>query len=213
MTLNPIECRWLIVYDNVESMELLLKHWPSASRGQVLITSRHRSFALSPAGSGLEIGAWDADTGSRFLLHLLSADIAAGLTQGEAKSASELSEKLAGHALAISHMAGLIHQNDWSIAECVSLYDEQPAKIHAASEINSINALFNLSFKSLDQDSLFLLGILSFLSPDGIPESIFDVQSISNLPASLSFCADRWRYVFATKLAACHNFLLTVTRI
>ncbi len=180
-------------------MDLLLKYWPTASRGQVLITSRHRSFAVSPAGSSLEVGAWDSDTGSRFLLHLLSVNIATGLTQIEAKSANDLSEKLAGHALAISHTAGLIQKYDWSIAKCVSLYDEQPARIHDVSDINSINALFSLSFKSLDQDSLFLLGILSFLSPDGIPESIFDVQSITDLPESLNFCVDRRRYVVAAR--------------
>lgn len=189
--LRQTKCRWLIVYDNVESADLLLKYWPTASRGQVLITSRHSSFATNPAGSGLEVGAWDSETASRFLLHLLSTDIAAGLTLGEAQSADEVAEKLDGHALAISHMAGLLHKHDWSIAECMSLYNEQQASIQGVSGISSLNALFNLSFRSLDQDSLSLLGILSFLSPDGIPESLFDVQSIADLPESLNFCADQ----------------------
>ena len=74
------ECRWLIVYDNVESLDLLLKYWPAASRGQTLITTRNHSFASELADGGLEIKTWDTEMGSRFLLHLLSTDLSVQLT-------------------------------------------------------------------------------------------------------------------------------------
>jgi len=59
--------------------------------------------------SGLEITSWDAKTGSDFLLVLLEDNIGRDI-QAEGTSATELAEKLSGHALGISHMAGLIQQ-------------------------------------------------------------------------------------------------------
>ena len=186
-----LECRWLIVYDNVESLDLLLKYWPAASRGQALITTRNHSFAFEPADGGLEIKTWDAETGSRFLLHLLSTDISVQLTDDEAKSAHELSQKLSGHALAISHMAGLIHRRAWSIAEFVEIYNQRPGKMYGISGNSSINALWDVAFKSLDPQSCAILGVLCFVAPDSVPQALFEPESAASLPKSLAFCSDR----------------------
>lgn len=94
----------------MDSIELLRAHWPPASRGQTLITTRSHSFAFELANGELEITTWDNETGSRFLLLLLSTDISADLKDNETSSAYELSQKLSGHALAICHMAGLIRR-------------------------------------------------------------------------------------------------------
>ena len=186
-----LECRWLIVYDNVESLELLLKYWPTASRGQALITTRNPSFACKPADGGLKIKTFDAETGSRFLLHLLTTDINVQLTADEAKSAHELSQKLSGHALAISHMARLIHRRAWSIAEIVEVYNQQPGKMDGISGKSSINALWDVAFKSLDPRSCAILGVLCFVAPDSVPEALFEPESAASLPKSLDFCSDR----------------------
>lgn len=172
-------------------MDLLLKYWPAASRGQALITTRNHSFAFEPADGGLEVKTWDAETGSRFLLHLLSTDISAQLTDDEAKSAHELSQKLSGHALAISHMAGLIHRRAWSIAEFVEIYNQRPGKMYGISGNSSINALWDVAFKSLDPQSCAILGVLCFVAPDNIPQALFEPESAASLPKSLAFCSDR----------------------
>lgn len=191
-----IECRWLIVYDNVESIDLLRAHWPAANRGQALITARNHSFAFEPADGGLEITTWDTETGSRFLLHLLSTDISADLKFNETQSAYELSQKLSGHALAICHMAGLIHRRRWSIAEFMEIYNQHPGEMHGVSGNSSINALWDFAFKSLDPQSRTILGILSFVSPDSIPQSLFEPANTTDLPESLLFCSDHFRYAF-----------------
>lgn len=192
--LQHTQCRWLIIYDNVESMDLLLSYWPAASRGQAIITARNHQFAFRPADGGLEIVSWDAQTGSQFLIHLLSTDIGAELAMADIKSANQLSEKLSGHALAISHMAGLIHRRSWSIAEFVDLYNRQPQKMHGVSGNSSINALWDISFNSLDPQSLAILGVLSFTAPESIPQSIFEPQDDTSLPESLTFCMDSMNF-------------------
>lgn len=150
---------------------------------------------FTPPTVDWNISSWDAETGSRFLAHLLSADISAQLTTNEAKSAHGLSEKLSGHSLAISHMAGLIHRRAWSISEFLSLYNKQPEKMHGISGNSSINALWHMSFQSLDENSSAILGGLCFLSPDSIPQSLFEAKSAEILPQGLRFCSDQFVYV------------------
>lgn len=188
--LRHTRCRWLIIYDNVESMDLLLSYWPVASRGQAIITSRSNKFAFEPAEGGIEVHSWDSETGSQFLLHLLSTDIGDELSTAEIKSADQLSEKLSGHALAISHIAGLIHRRSWSISDFLEIYKKQPQKMYGLSGNSSINALWDISFNSLDPKSREILGVLSFTAPEAIPQSLFEAEDEASLPESLKFCAD-----------------------
>ena len=159
------ECRWLIVYDNVESLDLLLKYWPTASRGQALIITRNHSFASKPADGGLEIKTWDAETGSRVLLLLLATDFSVQLTDEEANSAHELLQKLSGHA-------------------------QRPGKLYGMSGNSLIIALWNIAYKSLDPQSCAILGVLCFVAPDSVPQAVFEPESAASLPNSLAFCSD-----------------------
>ncbi|KAJ3578368.1 hypothetical protein NPX13_g2192 [Xylaria arbuscula] len=193
--LQDTECRWLLIFDNVESADLLMTYWPAASRGQAVITTRNHNFAFYPADGGLEITEWDAETGSHFLIHLLSTDISNQLSKGEANSAYELSSKLSGHALALSLMAGLIHCRSWSIDEFNQIYERQPQKIHGQQvqgifSNNSINAVWNMSFRSLNERASAILGVLTFFSPDSIPQALFECKDPGAFPDSLHFCQD-----------------------
>lgn len=180
----------MIVYDNVESMDLLLSYWPVASRGQVIITTRNHKFAFELAERGIEVTSWDSETGSQFLVHLLSTDIGEEIAAADIKSANQLSERLSGHALAISHMAGLIYRRSWSISEFVDIYKKQPQKMHGISGNSSINALWDISFSSLSPKSQEILGVLCFTAPEAIPQSLYETEDEASLPKSLQFCAD-----------------------
>ena len=174
-------------------MDVLLPYWPAAGHGQAILTTRDHRFAFDIAQKGLEIESWDAKTGSQFLLHLLATNIGDQLSADDINSANQLSDKLSGHALAISHMAGLIHGRGWSIAEFIEEYDQQPQMIHGISDNKSINALWNISFKTLDLQSRAILGVLSFVSPDSVPQSLFQPNSGADcLPEALKFSANRF---------------------
>ena len=179
-----------MVYDNVESADLLMPYWPEASHGKAIITTRNHSLAYEPATSGLEIASWDTKTGSEFLLFLLKRDIGSDI-QAEGDSATELSRKLSGHALAISHMAGLIHRRSWSITEFMRAYLKNPKRAHQSE----LQALWDFSFATLEKDSRTLLGIASFLVSENIPQLIFEFEEDSDLPEDLEFCTDEFRYV------------------
>ena len=92
------DCKWLVVYDNVEDNKLLVTYWPEASHGKAIITTRNHNLVYEFATSGLEITSWDAKIGSDFLFFLLKDNIGRDV-QAEGVSAAELAEKLSGHAL------------------------------------------------------------------------------------------------------------------
>jgi hypothetical protein len=172
-----------VVYDNVESADLLRPYWPEASHGKAIITTRNHSLAYEPATSGLEITSWDANTGSA------KSDIGSDI-QAEGDSASELSKKLSGHASGIAHMAGLIDRRSWSIAEFMRIYLKNPRRAHESE----LQALWDFSFATLEKDSRTFLGIASFLVSENIPQLLFEFEEGSDLPEDLEFCTDQFRY-------------------
>lgn len=157
------------------------------SQGSALITTRNYSLAFDPADAGLEVSPWDAETGSQFLLHLLSGHISAELLANEAKSAYGLAQRLSGHALALSNMGGLIHRQSWTISELLTFYD-------SAKEFkDGLEAVWQLSFQNLRPDSAALLAIFCFCAPDSLPQAIFDLGDVEHLPDSLLWYTDENR--------------------
>lgn len=177
-----------MVYDNVESFDNLRDYWPlPGSKGRVLITTRNHSLAFEPADGGLEVNPWDTDTGSRFLLHLLSGHISADLLKNQSQSAYSLSERLSGHALALSNMCGLIHRRAWSISELLEAYDRsQDFK-------DGLDVVWRLSFQNLRPDSAALLAIFSFCAPESTPQAFFDLQGAPDLPQNMQWYLDEAR--------------------
>lgn len=188
------ECRWLIVYNNAEDPELIREYWPLAGRGLALITTMNPAFRFL-ADHDIEITHWDSENGSRILLHQLSSDISSGLKEEEATSAQQLSQKLSGHALAISTMAGLIHRRELSISEFMRFYNKHPSDVPRISGNRSIDALWEMSFQSLNAQSHALLGVMSFLEPDNISQALFEPPTLpEKLPKALEFCSDPAKY-------------------
>ncbi|KAF1961988.1 hypothetical protein CC80DRAFT_522601 [Byssothecium circinans] len=190
--------KWLVVYDNVESADLLLPYWPSTSRGRAIITTRNHSLAFRPASAGIEVKSWDPKIGCEILLYLLRKDLGADL-ELEGESALELSKRLSGHALGISHMAGLIRRRSWSITEFMQYYTKNPKRLHGSE----LNAIWEFSFRDLVQKnptSHTLLGILSYLMPDNIPQSLFALDPEVEAPIGCEFCSDEFEFAETMEL-------------
>ncbi|OPB46038.1 hypothetical protein A0O28_0061580 [Trichoderma guizhouense] len=179
------DCKWLVVYDNVEDDSLLEPYWPKSSHGTAIITTRNHNLMHKFATSGLEITSWDAKTGSEFLLFLLKDNIGRDI-QSERLSAVELAEKLGGHALGISHMAGLIQRKSCTIAEFMRIYLEDPKRLHKSE----LQAVWDASFGTLERNSRAFLGVASFLVPDNTAQDLFENRQGHDLPDDLEFFLD-----------------------
>lgn len=182
--------QWLIVFDNAESSETILDYWPVANQGCALITTRNHNLAYEPAELGIEVLPFDKESGTRFILHLLSRDVASDVKSGEYESACELSARLSGHALAISQMTGLLNSRKWGISEFVGIYDRNTRQMLNRPGTNSMDAVWKLSFESLSPQNSIILGIMSYLVPDAVPQALFDNVNAQDLPPDLTFCAD-----------------------
>ncbi len=182
--------KWLVVYDNVEEDKLLLPYWPEASHGNAIITTRNHNLVYRFATSGLEITSWDTKTGSDFLLFLLKDNIGRDI-KAEGVSAIEFTEKLSGHALGLSHMAGLIQRRSWSITEFMRIYLKDPRRLHKTE----LQAVWDVSFDTLEKDSRTFLGVASFLVSDNMAQHLFDSKEEESLPEDLGFCLDDLEYV------------------
>ncbi|EHK22215.1 uncharacterized protein TRIVIDRAFT_191059 [Trichoderma virens Gv29-8] len=189
--------------------------------GKAIITTRNHNLVYKFATSGLEITSWDAKTGSEFLLFLLKDNIARDI-QAEGISAVELAEKLNGHALGISHMAGLIQQNSWpmSITEFMRTYLKDLRRLHKTE----LQAVWDISFGTLEKDSRVLLGVASFLAPDNMAHELFDNRNGLDPPDDLKFCLDGLEFLEAmgplltlalmkqdqwTSIFSCHRMVQT----
>ncbi|KAK1706800.1 hypothetical protein BDP67DRAFT_413557 [Colletotrichum lupini] len=159
--------------------------------GKTIITTRDRALAFDLATSGIEINSWDAETGADFLLFLLRKSVGKDLNS-DTLSARTLSEKLSGHALAIFNMAGLISDETYSLQEFTDMFLEDPSSARGMDELAT---LWELTFRSLDTNSLCLLGVVSFLMPDNISSKLFEPEHAQDLPPDLQFFKQRFRQV------------------
>lgn len=185
---DSAEHEWLLIYDNVDDINLLMRYWPVASHGAIIVTSRNHSLGFEPADRGLEVPHFDAQEGSDFLMFLLQWDLADDISSTEVDSALQLSQKLSGHALALAQMAGLIVRRSWSIKQFLAVYEKNARKLHG----QFLDIVWHMSFESLDDDAKALLGVLSSIAPDAIPEQLLEVEE-RYLPATLSCCTDELR--------------------
>lgn len=164
-------------------------YWPASNQGRAIITTRNHSLAFESASVGLEVISWDIQTGSEFLLFLLEENVGRNL-KAESTFALALFERLSGHALALSHMAALIYEGGFSVQEFMTMYLRNPRRAHAT---DALSALWYFSFKSLDAESLHLIGVLSFLMSDLVSQDLFEVSDDRQFPEDLEFCFDEFR--------------------
>ncbi len=176
----------------MESFDILDAHWPSsAASGHALITTRNTDLAYEPADTGIEVEPWDTQTGSQFLLHLLSGHISADLLANQSNSALDLSERLSGHALALARMGGVIHRRRWTIKQLVEVYDRAPEFGQ-----NGIGPVWQLSFENLSPHGSSLLSVISFCSADKIPEGLLEPGDPKGLAEGLPWCTNVVKCVF-----------------
>ncbi|TVY58467.1 hypothetical protein LSUE1_G008732, partial [Lachnellula suecica] len=175
---SSTDCAYLLILDNIDEVEIdqaVRDIWPpNLNNGSILATSRRPHQKSSPFSFGLEVSAFDAEEGSKFLVSLIHTE---SFEPNENHQSLVLSERLGGHPLAIAQMAGKIRRRDLTIPEFLQLYDHNRMRIfrirlpisNPSSYSHDLSSVWLLSFKSLSLESRSLLGIISHLAPDSIP--------------------------------------------
>lgn len=180
---------WLLVLDNADDLTILEDVWPLDGPGCVLLTSRdplakHSNYL---GMIGIDLKPFDAEEGQRFLNRLT----------GKEGDSAAIVKLLSGLPLAMTQMAGVIIRRDLSFDEFVRAYNEEESRKEMLQlSLGHQNRLLGYSHTLASVwalDSLKrgrgLLEVLSFLDPDGIPETILTTRpetvSLETFPKSL----------------------------
>lgn len=158
--------RWLLIFDNVNEPKDLDLYRPQGSGGQILITSRYRSWrgTVQP----LEVEELDRAESIKFLLKRTG--------QTDEEAANKLAEALGDLPLALEHAGAYVDATGISLAEYLRLFDAYQTALFDESEPTeypvSITKTWDLAFQQVQQASpaaVDLLNLCAFFAPDDIP--------------------------------------------
>ncbi len=178
---------WLLVFDNVEDLELLNGMLPDTSQGHVLITKR--SQIMGALGSHINLQKMEVREGMLFLLkrarflrpgHLLEAAPLSLLTQAKA-----IVDLLDGFPLALDQAGAYIEETTCSLSDYLDRYTTQRAILLnnrgtvSSHHPASVTTTLSLSFQQVERifpPAAELLRLCAFLHAEAIPEA-FIIQA------------------------------------
>lgn len=182
--------QWLLIWDNVEDLDLLSAALPSTRQGAMLFTTRRQT--LGTLARGIELQPMKEEEGTLFLLRrarLLDPGAAEEHLQQlvqrtplEYAAARELVTAMDGLPLALDQVGAYVQETPCSLAEYRQLYHSRQAELlnrrgemvldHPASVVTT----WSLSFEKVEQANaaaVSLLRLAAFLHPEAIPEELF----------------------------------------
>ena len=200
---------WLLIFDNVEDIELVKGVLPAARSGSLLFTSRRQALGMSAQTLDLEKMA--PEEGLSFLLRragLLA--LPASLTQlvsADVRTAQEILVVLDGLPLALDQAGAYIEATHCSLSDYLKLFSSYQLRLldergnfmdHPLSVVKTLT----LAFERLERDNpaaMELLTACAFLAPEAIPESFFEEGAPHLGPAFEALATDSLQFQAALK--------------
>ncbi|KAK5123908.1 hypothetical protein LTR85_002104 [Meristemomyces frigidus] len=179
---GPVEeASWLVVFDNADDPALLDDYWPRSSSGSILMTSRVPLPQLQfySTGPGCVLPPFSLDEAADYMLRITQRED----DDEDRDSVNAVAQILGCMPLAIAQMAGSIVRRDITFAEFLQEYQDPWAQAELFSQTagnrkaegyeHNVSTVWGV--KDL-KHSAYLLDVLAFLDPDGIPEYILEAN-------------------------------------
>jgi tetratricopeptide (TPR) repeat protein len=174
---------WLLIFDNVEDLELVKSVLPVVRSGAVLLTTRLQ--ALGVTAQTIDLEKMSTEEGVHFPLRrakLLTLDASdEQLSAEDQATAREIVTAMDGLPLALDQAGAYIEATRCSLSDYLHLFQNHPIDLlnereaHADHPV-SVAKTFALIFERLQQRNpaaAELLTVCAHLSPDAIPEALF----------------------------------------
>jgi hypothetical protein len=181
--LNSSGHTFLLIFDNVERIDILLQVWPASTKGSLLITTRSPAVAAKRSNDIMHLEPFATHLGPEALYALTGFEAA---DEEDKAAAEELCRLLGGLPLAIVQVSDFIRDRASSYTEFVALYQKSSAKILTRGEVpleynHTLSTVWELSLHNLPQDASTLQKLIAFFDPDTIEE-----RFLTNTNAGLS---------------------------
>ncbi len=182
--------QWLLIWDNVEDLELLQRLLPPTRQGATLITTRHQ--ALGTLARGMDLAPMEREEGVLFVLrrakvlepeatsermHQLAVSMPA-----EYAAAEKLVAAMEGMPLALDQAGAYIEETGCSVSAYLERYEQQRARlldrrgVLGGDHPHSVTATFLLASKRIEREqsaAADLLHVCVLLHAEAIPEELF----------------------------------------
>jgi len=203
--------QWLLIWDNVEDLELLHRLLPPTRHGAVLITTRQQ--ALGTLARGMDLTPMGREEGMLFVLRrgkVLEPEATNGRMHqlavsmpAEYAAAEKLVAVMGGVPLALDQAGAYIEETGCSVSTYLQRYEQQRARlldrrgILGGDHPNSVAATFLLASRQIEREqsaAADLLHVCVLLHAEAIPEELF-VEGAAYLgPELASLATDPYQF-------------------
>jgi hypothetical protein len=166
-----------LIFDNAEKDVNLEKCMPTTGRGIIIITTRYPIESYRISNAHIIVKPFTTEEGAKFLSALCERPI----TPTSKDAAESLCQELGGLPICIDLMAAHIKNRRWSFSKCAELYEKEGRKMYPpeGKKRHTPRTVWRVQFERLNdpqlQDAKSLLGVLAFMSPDSVPELLFEI--------------------------------------
>ena len=193
---------WLLVFDDANAViesNILDDFWPPGGRGSILVTTRDKASLGRFTGVIREVRQLE----ERDAVELLARTSGLKLDEQGQQNAAKICAELGCLPLTICAAAFIIHADDLSFAEYLSLYPNRDLIIKHSKPIGgramryplTPSTVWNPSLDRLDPETTFLLNILAFLDPDKISEELLLAAARKGCDSRLNFINSAHKFV------------------
>ncbi|KAK7398137.1 hypothetical protein QQX98_012501 [Neonectria punicea] len=188
---------WILIFDNVENHKTLNFNWPPVGQGRIIVTYRSELLAESPRiTTAIEAPPFTVHQSTELILKILNKSSA---PESEIEATNNLSQQLGGIALAIDVIAQQIKvsRKYRSVAEFLPYYEQNHKNMlkrpgHSIADLSyskDLDTVWETAFRNLSEDAAQLMQLLCFVSPEAIPQSLFEPKGVK-VPSEWNILSD-----------------------
>ncbi|KAK5653462.1 hypothetical protein OQA88_8948 [Cercophora sp. LCS_1] len=183
---------WLLVFDNTEvENDTLTQFWPPCAHGAVILTSQRKDISFQTR-THLRLLPFNDTEGAELLLRNIGRDDQVGSVD-MTRLAREISAQVDGLPLWLVGLVGFVSQSHSELAHVLKVLEEsrEPAaqmlsdgatKAATFQYHDPIQHVFQRALDCLPELARRVIYVMSMLSPEEIPESMFLQGPLPGLP-------------------------------
>ncbi|KAK4207970.1 hypothetical protein QBC37DRAFT_454147, partial [Rhypophila decipiens] len=177
---------WLLIYDNLDDVDILRRFWPGGGKGHIIVTSRNPYTASFRACASISVMPLNMEES----VSLFYDEVGGGSPCPKEKrnpSIEKLLEEWKGVPLAINQMSSFIARVHMDLDKFVRLYSKNAPRLLEKANLyeeypHSVATAF--ATEQLQPDAKAIMHAMCFFDPDRIPceviQSSFDLEEMED---------------------------------